>query len=82
MKLISMALHNFRQFYGAQSCDFATGDDPKRVVTVFHGYNGSGKTALLNAFVWCLYGTTTPDFQADDKLENEAAIAESPSEQR
>jgi len=78
MKLISMALHNFRQFYGAQSCDFATGDDPKRVVTVFHGYNGSGKTALLNAFVWCLYGTTTPDFQADDKLENEAAIAEAP----
>lgn len=78
MKLVSLALQNFRQFYGEQSCEFATGDDPSRVVTVFHGYNGAGKTALLNALVWCLYGTTTPDFQAPDKLENEGAIAEAP----
>jgi DNA sulfur modification protein DndD len=78
MKLVSLSITNFRQFYSEQSCEFATGSEGGRVVTVFHGYNGSGKTALLNAFVWCLYGETTKDLEAPDKLENEAALAEAP----
>jgi len=75
MKLTSLRLKNFRQFYGEQTLSFASGQDGKNV-TVVHGHNGSGKTALLNAFVWCLYGETTPDLEEPDRLENERALAE------
>ncbi|MFN8626113.1 MAG: ATP-binding protein [Candidatus Binatia bacterium] len=75
MKLLEMEIENFRQFYGEQSIEFGSSDSKKNI-TVFHGYNGSGKTALLNAFIWCLYGETTSDLEAPDKLENERAAAE------
>ena len=75
MKLTTLALENFRQFHGAQELHFATGELDQNV-TVIHGYNGAGKTALLNAFIWCLYGDTTPDLEAPERLENERAIAE------
>ena len=75
MKLHSLQLKNFRQFFGTQIIEFAAGGGNKNV-TVLHGFNGSGKTALLNAFVWCLYGDTTPDFEEPNRLENERAAAE------
>lgn len=75
MRLISMLVNNFRQFYGEQEIIFASGDKNHNI-TVFHGFNGSGKTALLNAFIWCLYGTTTPDLEEPEKLENERALSE------
>lgn len=74
MRLEELQLRNFRQFYGDQSMVFAT--DAERNVTVIHGYNGAGKTALLNAFVWCLYGLTTDDLEAPDRLVNERAISD------
>jgi DNA sulfur modification protein DndD len=77
VKLHSLRLDNFRQFYGTQQIEFAQGGAQKSV-TVLHGFNGAGKTALLNAFVWCLYGETTPDFEEPDRLENERAAAELP----
>ena len=77
MRLTSLGLNNFRQFYGQQELFFAS--DHHRNVTVVHGHNGSGKTALLNAFVWCLYGETTPDLEEGDRLENERALAEADS---
>lgn len=75
MKIQSLRLENFRQFYGKQAIEFAQGGAEKNV-TVLHGFNGSGKTALLNAFVWCLYGVTTADFEEPERLENERAAAE------
>ncbi len=75
MKLATLALKNFRQFYGGQELHFAGGEAGKNV-TVVHGYNGAGKTALLNAFIWCLYEQTTRDLEASDRLENERAVAE------
>ncbi len=30
--------------------------DPKKPITVVHGISGEGKTTLLNAIHWCLYG--------------------------
>ncbi len=76
MKILSLALNNFRQFYGQQEAEFASGDTEQNI-TVFHGYNGAGKTALLNAFVWCLYGAA-PDLENADRLENERAVGEAP----
>lgn len=41
--------------------------------------NGSGKTALLNAFTWILYGTYSKGFRNTDQLINKRAIAETPA---
>ncbi|MBP33160.1 AAA family ATPase [Methylobacterium sp.] len=75
MILLKLQLENFRQFYGKQSIEFA--NKPDRNITLIHGFNGSGKTALLNAFIWCLYGSgkTTSDFADAELLASEAAIA-------
>ena len=69
----SLVLRDFRQFRGNQCVNFAT--DPQRNVTVIHGFNGSGKTTILNAFIWVLYGETTPDFEFGERLENEATFS-------
>lgn len=69
-----MILVNFRQFYGEQRLTFAT--DPDQNITVIHGFNGSGKTTVLNAFVWALYNEVTHDFEHPDFLVNEVVFAE------
>jgi DNA sulfur modification protein DndD len=74
MMLRSLMLENFRQFYGVQTITFASGDD--RNVTVVYGANGAGKTALLNAFTWCLYKQTTEGFERPTELVNHRAWAE------
>jgi DNA sulfur modification protein DndD len=76
MKLLTIELENFRQFYGKQEVEFAPGSVDGRNITVFHGFNGAGKTALLNAFIWCLYNETTPDLESPERLVNERAFAE------
>jgi len=73
MKIKSITLNNFRQFYGVQEIEFSQKTNQR--ITVIHGENGSGKTALLNAFKWILYGKT--DFDAKDKLINERYLSES-----
>lgn len=54
MIIKELVLSNFRQYYGRQSMNFAYGEEGN--VTIIHGENGSGKTALINAFLWVLYG--------------------------
>jgi DNA sulfur modification protein DndD len=54
MKLKKMILQNFRQFYGKQEINLETSDNAN--VIVIHGENGAGKTTILEAFSWCLYG--------------------------
>ena len=74
MILESIQLKNFRQFYGeTPKIEFAAGD---KNVTVFHGENGSGKTALLNAFTWVLYGEFSSGFQLQKELVNKQAVRE------
>ncbi|WHV79599.1 AAA family ATPase [Pseudomonas aeruginosa] len=73
MKLKKLTIRNFRQFYGEVSISFST--DDKASVTVIHGENGAGKTSLLNAFKWVLYGATDFDTNNENIL-SEKAIAE------
>jgi len=47
-------LENYRQFRGKQEIEFST--DPKMNITIISGMNASGKTNLLNAICWCLFG--------------------------
>ena len=67
-----LKLKNFRQFYREQTIEFSKSSN--RNVTVIHGENGSGKTALLNAFSWCFYGKI--DLPNPNNLINEQAINE------
>jgi DNA sulfur modification protein DndD len=77
MKLIKLEINNFRQFYGKQSIEFAV--DPERGVTLIHGENNGGKTALLNALRWCLYEETTDNLLEPKKLLNKYAEKEGKS---
>jgi len=73
MKLDSLTLTNFRQFYGDQTVKFAR--DSTRNVTIICGVNGAGKTTLLTALSWCLYGQ---DINASGELINKRALSETP----
>lgn len=54
MIINKLELFNFRQFIGKQEIEFST--DPDKNVTVLIGVNTSGKTTIVRAFEWCLYG--------------------------
>ena len=74
MKLISIILCNFRQFYGkSPEIKLACGEQN---TTVIHGNNGAGKTALMNAFTWVLYEKFSAAFAAPEQLVNKRALAE------
>lgn len=75
MKLLSLRLCNFRQFYG-QTPEIVLTSGDRRKITVIHGNNGAGKTGLLNAFTWVLYEKFTAAFASEDQLVNKRAIAE------
>lgn len=74
MKLQSIQLKNFRQFYGETAVLRLSTSSRNHNVVVFHGSNGSGKTALLNAFTWALYEAFTRGFQYPDQLINKRAL--------
>ncbi len=74
MKLISIKLCNFRQFYGkTPEINLASGE---KNTTIIHGNNGAGKTTLLNAFTWVLYEQFTAAFTSPELLINKQAITE------
>ncbi len=74
MRLISLQLCNFRQFYGQTPIiQLASG---QQNTTVIHGNNGAGKTTLLNAFTWVLYTKFTAALASPELLINNRAIRE------
>jgi DNA sulfur modification protein DndD len=66
VKLETITLENFRQYYGRQNLEFAK--DPNRNVTVIHGINGAGKTSFFLAMNWCLYGRKADDIKIIDSV--------------
>lgn len=55
MKLLSMELENFRQYYGKQTINFASSDNN---ITIIFGENGKGKTGIFRALMFALYSAT------------------------
>ena len=86
MILKEITLYNFRQFYDEYTLKFNTSINPGKNVTLVIGQNGSGKTALLNSILWCLYGEgkgkTTESFKGSEKIISLKAIAESQVDQQ
>ena len=74
MLIQKIVLNNFRQFYGEQVLHLSTNENKN--VTLIHAENGVGKTALLNAILWCFFKTTTSNFKDPKNLLNNAAKAE------
>lgn len=66
MLINSISMKNFRQYKGVQKVSFLRTNN--RNVTVILGNNTSGKTTLLQAFNWCLYGKAV--FETKDFLLN------------
>ena len=66
MRLQSLILTNWRSYLGRHEIHFS--NDPARPVTLIFGANGAGKTALLNAFTWCIYGDFTDGFEKPGQL--------------
>jgi DNA sulfur modification protein DndD len=71
MKLIKLKFSNFRQFYGEQELEFST--DSVRHITLIHAENTVGKSAILNAVMWCLFGRCLPNYKKPQDLVNHHA---------
>ena len=77
MILERLVLENFRQFKGRQELVFS--DLRDRNVTLVHAENGFGKTTILKALLWALYGrdgVTGTDGMADDFEKPDAILHE------
>ena len=53
LKIKSIELKNFRP-YEDVTIEFS--QDKKKTFTIIEGNNSAGKTSLINAMYWCLYG--------------------------
>jgi DNA sulfur modification protein DndD len=56
MKFKSIAIENFGPYFGVNQMNLETNSHSP--VILIHGENERGKTSLLHAFRWCLYGRT------------------------
>ena len=52
IRIISVELNNYRQYYGKQKIEFSSRNEG---FTTIIGENGEGKSNLLNAINWCFY---------------------------
>ncbi|HEY9267956.1 MAG TPA: AAA family ATPase [Methylotenera sp.] len=74
MEILSVEIADFRQFYGTQKVRFST--DTEKNITLIHAENGVGKTAFLNAVLWCLFEQTTGNFKHPTELLNHSKKAD------
>lgn len=68
MLIKQISLSNFRQYKEHQVIQFSC--DKEKNVTVILGDNTSGKTTLIQAFNWCLYGSTS--FKTKELINSES----------
>ena len=54
MKIRRLKVKNYRQFYGEQEIFFST--DPSKPITLILGDMGYGKSNIMNAICWALWG--------------------------
>ena len=78
MKIHRIELENYRQYRGKHVIELSTDDSYN--LNIILGANGTGKTNLLNAINWCLYGDE-PSLQKTRKelqqcIANEKELAE------
>jgi DNA sulfur modification protein DndD len=67
MKIKSIILNNFRQYFGSVTIDLNT--NSKQNIVLIGGKNGYGKTNFLLSIVWCLYGENISQIDENFKKE-------------
>lgn len=72
MKFTRIKIENFRQHRDIQ----LSFDDDSGMFTIVKGKMGSGKTNLLNAFTWCLYGEVDDQRSSNPEILNQSALLE------
>lgn len=72
MRIDRIALKNFFRYYGTQTIVFSK--DENKNVTVIRGENGTGKTTLLNAFYYVMYGDVIEPLNLENMLNQRAAL--------
>lgn len=55
LNIDKIILHNYRTYLGTHELTIST--DPNKPITIIHGQSGMGKTTILNAIIWALYGS-------------------------
>lgn len=59
LRLVKMVAHRFAGIHAYGTPDVAPENfvfEPHAPITLFEGWNGAGKTSILNAIIWCLTG--------------------------
>lgn len=59
LRLVKLVAHRFAGIHAYGTHDNPPADfifEPREPITLFEGWNGAGKTSLVNAAVWCLTG--------------------------
>lgn len=74
MLIKKLTLENFRQFKDRETIEFSYDKDAN--ITLILGDNTSGKTTILQSFLWCLYGNRKITFKSKDQLYNEEIALE------
>ena len=59
LQLGKIILNNFKTYYGEVTVELSP--DTEKTITIIHGEMGKGKTTLINAIYWCLYGEIRTD---------------------
>ena len=67
MFIRKIELNNYRIYQGAHSLTFEK--DSQRNIYIISGNNGYGKTSLLTALIWCLYGKNMQE--VDDSFKRQ-----------
>lgn len=71
--IAKIVLCNYGNYLGENVLELST--DVDKPITIIHGKNGRGKTTILNAIVWALYGKQKRgDISADEGIMNKYAI--------
>ena len=72
MKLLSLAICNYKNYCGEQKLDFSPSNQEKNI-TLIGGHNGAGKTTLFEAIKLCMFGNQY-DGQPLSKVQYESYI--------
>jgi len=71
--IAKIVLCNYGNYLGENVLELST--DVNRPITIIHGKNGRGKTTILNAIVWALYGKQKRgDITTDEGIMNKYVI--------
>ena len=74
MFLKSITVNNYRSFFGENTFEFRFNDENN--INMIYGKNGCGKSTLVNAIHWCIYGEEISN-ENSQPICNYAAIEES-----